>query len=81
LLTNPPQVFFTIDDQLVGFIFGHPDCFRLSKSSLVSIMKNYLPGDYEYYLKFNDYPPPSSGMDEIWKLKFKNRKLIKKQIL
>jgi hypothetical protein len=81
LLLDPPQVFFTIDNQLVGFIFEGVDCFALTKSSLISIMQSYLPEDYEYYLKFNDFPPPITARDEIWKLRFKNGKLIEKQVI
>ncbi|MCF6182715.1 hypothetical protein [Lutibacter sp.] len=59
---------------------GSKDNLKIQKCAFMKLCKKLYPENYKYYKTYNSWPMPSSGQDSpIYKLIFKNGKLIKKK--
>jgi len=76
-----PQLFFYVNENLVGLYIVGLDDFSLDYVSIIDIMKSKFPKQYEYYLDVGDYPPPMTVRDIFWELTFQNGELIKKEVI
>ena len=77
---SPVHIIFQFEQKLVCcYIFGL-EIFRINDDFLVKFMKKNYPRQYNYYLKYGDYPPPPTGGGLVWELIFQNGHLISKKV-
>ena len=78
-INSPPYIIFQYKKRLVCFYIDGFDIFRINNDFIVKFMKKNYPIQYDYYLKYGDYPPPITGGGPLeWELIFQNDRLIRK---
>jgi len=78
----PATVFSQVNGLTIAVTFGMPyerNDFKLPDSIAWLYIKDIFKNEYEYYLKYNDYPPPPTGSGITWILHYKHGTLIKKE--
>lgn len=75
-----PHILFQFEEKLICFYIVGLDVFKINEDFIIEFMKKYYPEQYNYYLKFGDYPPPVTGGGLVWELTFQNNYLISKNI-
>lgn len=77
----PPSLFFKVDENFGFLTMENNVDFSLTEEALIIIMKSYFPDQYDYYMKYDDYPPPITAREVLWKLTLKGDQLVKKEEL
>ncbi|MCF8381672.1 MAG: hypothetical protein K9H49_19010 [Bacteroidales bacterium] len=77
----PPSLFFKVDENFGFLLMENNVDFSLTEEALITIMKSYFPDQYDYYMKYGDYPPPITAREVLWRLTLKEDELVKKEEL
>ena len=74
-----PHVLFQFEQQLVSLHIEGLDIFKINNDFILEYLKKNYPDQYDYYLKYGDYPMPPTGGGLQWELVFQNDSLISKE--
>ncbi len=81
LISTPATVYLDVEGNTVAFSFFGIQDVIMPDSIAWQYLKNIFPEEYAYYQEYNDYPPPPTQGEIIWRLIFKEQKLINKKII
>ncbi len=71
LISTPSTIFIRMNGELIALSYFYFQDIYLPDNDAWHFLKEIFPEEYDYYIKNNDYPLPSSlGKDHIWLLKF-----------
>lgn len=81
LITTSSTIYLDISGNTVALSYKGVKDIHLPDSLAWQYLKEIFPEEYAYFEKNNDYPPPPTGKNVIWRLTFKGWKLVNKQII
>ena len=79
LISMPSTFYIKADEEIIAFSYVGVQEVGLSESSAWEYLKDVFPEEFNYYRDNNDYPPPPTSREIVWRLTFKRGKLIEKQ--
>jgi|GEM_PF-2641061 hypothetical protein len=79
LITTPSTYYFLVNDKVVALSYQGGKEVGLPDSISWAYLKEIFPEEYAYYQANNEFPPPPTVREVVWRLKFKDGELICRQ--
>ncbi|HSV76999.1 MAG TPA: hypothetical protein VLH37_08200 [Bacteroidales bacterium] len=79
LITTPSTYYFLVNDNVIALSYLGVKEVGLPDSIAWAYLKEIFPEEYAYYQANNEFPPPRTGSEVVWRLKFYDGKLICRQ--
>jgi hypothetical protein len=80
LIYNHPQLFLGVEGILVSVSVKGLNDFQLNQESINRIIKLHFHEQYEYIIKYREFPPPVTEKKLFWKVTIQNGKVIDKEV-